>query len=243
VPDASFDLALAVGIADATGQRDDAIVREHVAVQRIERGIVDVRGEDAFPEIVEDDHADRAAEPTKGALVERGPDLRARLPHQQAHRFPRVAQRQHEETRAPILARVRVADHRPLAVIDLGFVARCRRDHDARLRRRRPAERRNETAHARIPRGEAVIVDEVLPDRHGIAAAAERIDDQLSIRLARARTRRAIRVRDRRRVGGHLRLGGRFRLTSVGRYLDGNGWICSATVGGHRRRGNGRFRP
>jgi hypothetical protein len=38
VADAGFDLALAVGIADAARQRDDAIVREDVAVQRIERG-------------------------------------------------------------------------------------------------------------------------------------------------------------------------------------------------------------
>jgi hypothetical protein len=62
-------------------------VREHVVVQGIERGIVDVRGEDAFFEIVEDDDAHGAAEPTKGPLVELGPDLRARLPHQQAHRL------------------------------------------------------------------------------------------------------------------------------------------------------------
>jgi hypothetical protein len=60
-------------------------VREHVAVQRIERRIVDIRREDAFFEIIEDDDADRAAEPSKGALVELGPDLRARLPHEQTH--------------------------------------------------------------------------------------------------------------------------------------------------------------
>ena len=121
MPDAGFDFALAIGIADAARQRDDAVVREHVAVERIERGIVDVRGEDAFFEIVEDDDAHRAAEPTKRALVELGPDLRARLPHQQPHRFARVAERQDEEPRAAIFARLGVADHRAVAVIDLAL--------------------------------------------------------------------------------------------------------------------------
>jgi hypothetical protein len=87
VPDARFDFAFAIRIADATRQGDHAVVREHIAIQGIERGIVDVRGDDAFAEIVEDDHADRAAEPTKGALVELGPHLRARLPHQKTDRL------------------------------------------------------------------------------------------------------------------------------------------------------------
>jgi hypothetical protein len=87
VPDARFDFAFAIGIADATRQRDDAIEREHIAAQRIERGIVDVRGEDPFLQIVEDDHTHRPPEPTKRPLVEFGPDLRARLPHQKADRL------------------------------------------------------------------------------------------------------------------------------------------------------------
>ena len=37
VADAGFDFALAIGIADATRQRDDAVMREHVAIERIER--------------------------------------------------------------------------------------------------------------------------------------------------------------------------------------------------------------
>ena len=48
VADAGFDFPFAIGIADATRQRDDAVVREHVAIERIERGIVDVRREHAL---------------------------------------------------------------------------------------------------------------------------------------------------------------------------------------------------
>ncbi len=61
VPDPRFHFALAIGIADATREGHDAVVREHVPIEGIERGVVDVGGEDAFAQIVEHDHADRAA--------------------------------------------------------------------------------------------------------------------------------------------------------------------------------------
>ena len=104
VADAGFDFAFAIGIAHATRQRDDAVVREHVAIERIERRVVDVRREHAFSQIVEHDDLHRAAQSTKGALVQLRPDLRARSPRQQPHGFARVAQRQHEEARAAVLA-------------------------------------------------------------------------------------------------------------------------------------------
>ena len=125
VADARFDFPFAIGIADATRQRDDAVVREHVAIERIERRIVDVGREHAFFEIVEDDDAHGAAEATKRALVQLGPDLRARLPHQQPHRFARVAERQDEEPRAAVLAGGRVPHHRPVAVVDLRLPRRA----------------------------------------------------------------------------------------------------------------------
>ena len=52
--DGRLDFPLAIGIPDATGQRDDAVVREHVAVERVQGGVVDVRREHALPQIVED---------------------------------------------------------------------------------------------------------------------------------------------------------------------------------------------
>ena len=89
--------------------------RRHAAL-RHKRRVVRAAATDPAPahnldyvsrHIIEDDDAHRAAEPTKRALVELGPDLRARVPHQQPDRFARVAERQDEEPRASVLAGLR----------------------------------------------------------------------------------------------------------------------------------------
>src|SRR3989454_163583 len=82
--DGRLHLAFAVGIADATGQRDDAVVRQHVAVERIEGGVVDVRREHALAKIVEDDDLHGAAEAAETLLVQLAPAARARGEGQQA---------------------------------------------------------------------------------------------------------------------------------------------------------------
>jgi len=81
VADGRLDLPFAIRMTDATGKRRDAVVREHVTVERIRRRIVDVGLEDAFLEIVEHREARSAAEATEGALVELGPRATARLPN------------------------------------------------------------------------------------------------------------------------------------------------------------------
>src|SRR2546427_8513442 len=53
VADRRLDFPLPIRGADTTGQRDDAVVREHIAVERVEGRIVDVGREHAFLEIVE----------------------------------------------------------------------------------------------------------------------------------------------------------------------------------------------
>jgi len=99
---------------------------------------------------------------------------------------------------------------------------RQRDDHRARLDRLRSVQLRHEALHAAVARGEAVAVDQLLPDRHGVAAVRVRLLDPCAVRLARARLRRAAlrhrprrrpgdRARARRRVGG--RLTGRFWQT------------------------------
>ena len=135
VADARFDLAFAIRIADAARKRDDAVVREHIAIERIQRGIVDVRGQDTLFQIVEDDHTDRATQPTKRALMQLRPNLGARSPHEQPDRFARAAQSQDKEPRAAVLARATITHHRTFAVVDLAFFARRRCDDDTRLSR------------------------------------------------------------------------------------------------------------
>ena len=63
-----------------------------------------------------------------------GPDLRTGAEHQQANRLAAVTESQHEQPRAPVLAAVRVADHRAGAVIDLRLFAGRGLDHRAGFR-------------------------------------------------------------------------------------------------------------
>ncbi len=137
--DAGFDFAFAIGIADAARQADDAVVGEDVAIERIERRIVDIWCQDTLAEVVEDDDAYRAAQSTKRALVELGPDLRTRSPREQPHGLARVAQGEHEEAHAAVLPGVRVAYHRSLAVVGLAFFPWGGGDDHARLGRRAAA--------------------------------------------------------------------------------------------------------
>jgi hypothetical protein len=215
VGDRRLDFPLPIRIRHATGQRDGAVVREHVAIERVQRGIVDVRLQYALAQVVEHHDPHGAAQPAKCLLVQLGPASRARREGQQADALAAVAQREHEQSRAPVLPRDRMPHHRPGTVIDLAFFADRRNDHRMRLGGPRPAQRDDEAADAGVLGGKAVIVDEVAPDRHGIAAAVEGRFDQLAIRCARAGGRRAPRRRghaQRRgdprrkgsRAGGHL---------------------------------------
>ena len=210
--DGRLDLPLAIRVGDATGQRDRAVVREHIAVQRVEDGVVDVRGEHALAQIVEDDDAHGPAQPAKRLLMQLGPASRARPEGQQPDALPAIAQREDEQPGAAVLARVRMPHHRPVAVVDLTFVPWGRHNHGMRLGGPLSTERNDEAPHAGVLGGKAVIVDKVAPDRHGIAAPAERPFDQFAIGGARAGRGRAPRRWQRAgdprwkgpRVGGHL---------------------------------------
>src|SRR5438445_10252151 len=84
-----------------------------------------------------------------------------------------MPERHDEQTGAPVLAGVRVADHRPAAVIDLRFLARWSDDDGARLRRPDAAKLPGVAFDALIGPGEAAPINQVLPDRHGVTALGE----------------------------------------------------------------------
>jgi hypothetical protein len=69
VADAAFHLPFSIWISRAARHHNCAVVRQHIAVQRIQRGIVDVRLENAFLQVVRHDDLDRAAEPAECFLV------------------------------------------------------------------------------------------------------------------------------------------------------------------------------
>ena len=162
---------------------------QHVAVQRIERGIVDVGREHAFAQIIEHHHASHSTQSAKRFLVQLGPDPRAGAEHQKANRFPAVSQRHHEQPRAPVLAGVRIAHHRTGAVIDLRFFAGRGFNHHAGFRRGRSAQLPHEALDAGVSPGETVAVHQVLPDGHRVAALRQLGFDDLPVGFAGARRR------------------------------------------------------
>jgi hypothetical protein len=72
---ARLDLPLAIGVAHTAGQRRHAVVREHVAVQRVQRRLVDVGLEHALFEIIQNCDARGSTQAAEGALMELRPDL------------------------------------------------------------------------------------------------------------------------------------------------------------------------
>src|SRR5579863_10260238 len=119
--DAGLHLSFSIGITDATGQRDGAVVLQDIAVERVESGIVDVRGKNTFAQVVQHDGAGDATQAAEGFLVQLGPDLGTGLEGQEADGFAAVAERENEQPWSAVLARARVAHHRAGAVIDLAL--------------------------------------------------------------------------------------------------------------------------
>ena len=136
----ALDLALAIGVAYAARQSDGTVVREHVAAERVERRVAEVRFQDTFAEVVEHDGAGNTAQAAEGLLMEFSPDTRARLEGEQTYGLAAVAERENEHPGAAVAPGVRIADHWPGAVIDLRFFAWWSDDDGAGLLRGRAVQ-------------------------------------------------------------------------------------------------------
>src|ERR1019366_2283683 len=198
---------LAIRIRHAAGHRDHAVMPQHVRVHRVERGIVDIGLEYALTEVVEHDHSRAATQPAEGLLMQLGPGLRAGVEYQEADRLAAVAEGQHEQAHAAVLAAVRIADHGAGAVINLGFLTDRSLDYSAGNLGWAADQLAHEALDALIAAGEAAGIDQILPDRHGIAAAGEPQFDGVPMHRAGAGRRlRRHRFCSRiyAKVGGHL---------------------------------------
>jgi hypothetical protein len=100
-----------------------------------------------------------------------GPDLRTGSEYQQAIRFTTVAQSQHEQAHALVLAAGRVAHHGAGAVIDLGLFTGRGFDHRAGWRGVLAAEFAHETPHALVRAGKTAAIHQILPDGLSVAPA------------------------------------------------------------------------
>src|SRR2546426_7903338 len=152
-----------------------------------------------------------APEAAKALLVQLAPAAGARREGQQPDTLAAVAEREDKEPRAAVLPGDRIPHHRAVAVVDLAFFPGPRDDDRVRLGRLRPAQAAHEAAHAGVLGGEAVVVDEIAPDRDRVATVSDRQFDQLAIRLTGAGGRCSLRPRwpwrrgrRRRQGGGHL---------------------------------------
>ena len=203
-PDSTFPFA--IGIADPARQRDHAVVREHVAIERIEGGIVDVGLEHALLQIVEHDDLGHPPSRRKAFSCSSAQIRVLDRQHQQAHRLAAIAERQDEEPRAA--STCRSLGHAPSGppVVDLRLFAGCRED-DARRRdvaRPRSLRTKRLTPHSRR---ETVVRSRSCQIAMALRAATERQVDCSrygSQALGGGLASWAARLARRRKVGGHL---------------------------------------
>src|SRR5208337_1673349 len=69
VADTRFNFSFSIWILDPTRQSDGAIVRQNVAIEGIQNGIIDVRDEHTLAQIIQDDDPRSAAESTECFLM------------------------------------------------------------------------------------------------------------------------------------------------------------------------------
>jgi hypothetical protein len=123
-----LDFSFAIRVSNAARQCDGAIVGKDVAIQRVQGWIIDIGS--STPSLRLSSTIVRQTPPIRRnpCSMEFGPRARAGLEGKQANGLAAVAQREYEQACSPVSASVRIAHHRPAAVVDLRFLAGCRDD-------------------------------------------------------------------------------------------------------------------
>ena len=121
--DATLDFSFSIGIPHLAWKRGHTIVRQNVAIEWVQSGIVYVGRQHAFAQIIQHHQPRGAAQAAKRLLMQLGPDPRTGTERQKPYRLPAVAECQNEQPRAPVLARVGIAHHRTSPIINLGLFA------------------------------------------------------------------------------------------------------------------------
>ena len=227
VADLRFDLALEIRRVRTARQRDYAVVLEHLGVQRVELRIVDVGLDHAFFEIVQADRTRRAAELHECLFVQLAPNLTRRIPNNFAECAPAIAELHDKKPRPTIFAGLRMTRQRALTVVDLRFLPSVGLETAADLVVAR-SQFADEAFDRVISADIAVVLDQILVDRNGVAALRRLRFDETAIRLATAARSR--------RVGGHFRragtlwVGGHYGRFWVGGHFAGAGTFSSSAA-------------
>lgn len=122
----TLDASFPIGIGRPGGIGEHGVMSQDRAVNRVELGLVHVRLEDAFLQVVEHDIAGNATKIPERLFVKLRPDLLTGLPDDPPEAAARVAQRHREQARTAIPPALRINRRRALAIVDLSFLAACK---------------------------------------------------------------------------------------------------------------------
>ena len=101
--------------------------------------------------------------------MELGPDARTGSERQQPYCLAAIAQGEHEQTGASILAALRFAYHRPAAIVDLTLFSWSGVDHRPCWQYLGSAQFISKAPNALVATPESVVGNQILPDGPGIA--------------------------------------------------------------------------
>src|SRR5208282_2086471 len=234
---AGLDFSFPIGMANPASQAYGAVVRQNIAENRIERGIINVWGEHTLLQVIENHDSGATAQPTECFLVELGPGPCTGAERQEAHGLAAIAEGENKQSGASVLAGLRIADRRPATVVDLGFLSGCRDDHCAGNRCLHSPESAHEAFGGLVTAAKSGLGNQILPNSYGVTALAQPQLNRFPKGFASTGRPTTMAPAHRRwrnwlgrlRVGGHL--------------IGCNGRFCCLRVGGHLVGRNGRFCP